>query len=87
MKKIILLFMLLGVLFLISCVPAEKVCSVDEDCFKAKCCHAADAVNKEVAPDCAGQLCTLECTPGTIDCGQGQIKCVSGSCEAVMNEE
>ena len=87
MKKIILLLVLLSALFLVSCVPAEKVCSVDEDCVKATCCHAVDSVNKEFGPDCTGKLCTMECTPGTVDCAQGQIKCVSGSCEAVMNEE
>ena len=32
MKKYILLLVLLSAVLLISCTPAEKVCSVDTDC-------------------------------------------------------
>ena len=71
-------------LFLVSCVPAEKVCTADADCVPAACCHAVDAVNKENAPDCRGVLCTAVCEPETLDCGQGEAKCVSGRCEAVL---
>ncbi|MEW5896958.1 MAG: hypothetical protein AB1668_04660 [Nanoarchaeota archaeon] len=84
MKKIICLGLVLFSLFLLSCVPAEKKCSVDSDCVQAACCHASDAVNKEYGPDCTGRICTAVCQPGTIDCGQGKIKCVKGECKAVM---
>ena len=86
MKKYILLLVLLSAVLLISCTPAEKVCSVDTDCVQATCCHPSAAVPKEAGPDCAGQFCTQECMPGTIDCGQGEIKCLEGSCQVVLNE-
>jgi hypothetical protein len=86
-KYLIILGFVLLSLFIISCTPSEKSCSLDSDCLPASCCHAINAVNLENSPDCAGQLCTTECVPGTIDCGQGEIKCVSGSCEAVMHEK
>ena len=86
MKKIILLLVLLGVVFLVSCSSSEKVCSVDTDCVQATCCHATAAVPKEAGPDCSGQMCTMDCVPDTIDCGQGEIKCVSGECQVVLNE-
>ena len=80
------IFLLIPLIFLVACsVPTEKVCSVDSDCIAAQCCHAADAVNKENAPDCSGMLCTMNCEPNTLDCGQGAVQCVSGSCEAVLN--
>ena len=86
MKKYILLLVLLSAVLLISCTPAEKVCSVDTDCVQATCCHPTAAVLKEAGPDCAGQMCTMDCVPDTIDCGQGEIKCLEGSCEVVLNE-
>ncbi|MBT4805721.1 hypothetical protein HON71_06120, partial [Candidatus Woesearchaeota archaeon] len=55
MKKYILLLVLLSAVLLISCTPAEKVCSVDTDCVQATCCHPTAAVPKEAGPDCAGQ--------------------------------
>ncbi len=79
------LLLLIPLIFLVACsAPTEKVCSVDSDCIAAQCCHATDAVNKENAPDCSGQLCTMNCEEGTLDCGQGSVKCASGSCEAVF---
>lgn len=86
MKKIFLLGLVFGLLFLASCitVPEEKKCTVDSDCVGASCCHASEAVNKAYAPNCQGMLCTMECVPGTMDCGQGKIKCVEGKCEAVL---
>ena len=81
------LFVVLALsLFLVSCTPAEKACTADNDCVPNACCHATDAVNKENAPNCAGQLCTMECVPGTIDCNQAELRCISGECKAVMNE-
>jgi hypothetical protein len=77
-------WILLISLFLISCTPTEKVCSVDKDCIQASCCHANDAVNRDNAPDCSGILCTSVCEPETLDCGQGQVKCISGQCKAVI---
>lgn len=86
MGKIIVVWtFLLLALLISSCVPAEKVCSIDKDCMQASCCHASDSVNRDNAPDCSGQLCTMECVPGTVDCGQGEIKCVEGECQAVIN--
>lgn len=85
MKKILCLVLSLFLIsLLIGCAPVE--CSADEDCVKAACCHAKDAVSKENAPDCAGVLCTMDCVPETTDCGQGEIKCIEGSCEAVINK-
>ena len=86
MKKIFMFcFILLSVL-LIACTPAEKFCNADTDCTRATCCHVKEAINIEFAPDCDGQMCTMECVPGTIDCGQGEIKCVSGECKVVLDE-
>ena len=82
--RLILLSCVLLSIFLLSCTPAEKQCSTDNDCVPAQCCHANDAVNKEYGPDCSGRLCTLQCEPGTIDCGQGEIQCVAGECRAVL---
>ncbi len=84
MKKIFLLIVLLSTIFLIAC-SSIKECSVDKDCVTSTCCHASEAVPKEDGPDCTGQLCTMECVPGTVDCGQGKVKCVSGECEVVLN--
>ena len=80
----ILIVLLLG-LFLVGCVSVEKQCVVDSDCLGATCCHVSEAVNREHAPDCSGQLCTMDCEPGTTDCGQGEVQCVSGSCEVVLS--
>jgi hypothetical protein len=68
-------------------VDDPKSCFEDEDCVPATCCHALEAMNKEVAPNCENVFCTTECVPGTIDCGQGEIKCVGGVCEVVLSEE
>ena len=89
MKKTFLMIGIICLLvFLVSCtsVPPEKVCSAAEDCVKATCCHATEAVNKEFAPDCAGQFCTMECVPKTLDCQQGKVQCVKGGCEVVLND-
>ena len=84
--KIVHLFLLLGIFFLVSCqkVPSEKFCSVDSDCVAASCCHATDAVNKEYAPDCSGEMCTMNCAPETLDCGQGEIKCINSECQVIL---
>lgn len=82
-RYLILLISLFS-LFIVSCTPAEKVCTEDLDCVPADCCHAVDAVNSENAPDCRGVLCSAVCEPGTLDCGQGEVKCISGRCEAVL---
>ena len=79
-----LMMMLAAALFLASCVPTEKVCSLDKDCVPAICCHASDTVNRDNAPDCRGILCTMDCVPETLDCGQGQMKCVQDQCRAVF---
>ena len=84
LSKLSILILISLSLFLISCAPAEKLCRADYDCLPAECCHAADAVNRDNAPDCSGVLCTAECQPGTLDCGQGEIKCLSGKCGVVM---
>ena len=83
MKKEVLI---LCTIFLLSCttVSLEKQCSIDSDCVKATCCHAVDAVNKDNAPDCAGNICTLDCEENTLDCGQGEIKCIENTCTAVI---
>ena len=88
MKKLLSILFLISLVFLVSCssVSPEKVCSVDEDCVPATCCHASAAINKEFSPGCSGQMCTQECVPETIDCGQGEIKCVSGECQVILNE-
>ncbi len=63
---------------------SNKVCSQDNDCVKASCCHATDVVNRDNAPDCSGVMCTQVCEPGTLDCGQGQKKCLEGICTAIL---
>ena len=89
MKKVLGVCLVLISILLVSCaseIPAEKQCSVDEDCVRATCCHASDVVNKEFGPDCAGMICTADCVPGTLDCQQGEIKCLSGECSVVIKE-
>ncbi|MEM4240037.1 MAG: hypothetical protein QXM31_04580 [Candidatus Woesearchaeota archaeon] len=54
-------------------------CDEDSDCAKAQCCHAADCVIKEKAPDCSRIMCTMDCMPGTLDCG-GSCACIAGRC-------
>ncbi len=66
-------------------IPAEKQCSLDDECAAVECCHGENAVNKNFAPDCSKILCTSECVPNTLDCGQGEVKCVKGECKAVIN--
>ena len=63
----------------------KKTCSQDSDCVKSSCCHAADVVNKENAPNCSGIMCTQVCQPGTLDCGQGKKKCLNGICTAILD--
>jgi hypothetical protein len=62
----------------------DKLCSVDNDCVTATCCHVCEAVNKAAGPYCGGQICTPECVPNTLDCGQGEIKCIDESCEVIL---
>ncbi len=68
-----------------SSIPPEKRCSIDSDCIPAACCHATDIVNKEYAPNCKDQLCTLDCQPNTLDCGQGQVKCIQKQCTTILS--
>lgn len=70
--------------FLSACTSDPKLCTKDDDCVPATCCHPNDAVNKAHAPDCRGLGCTMMCEPGTIDCGQGAIKCLENQCKAVI---
>jgi len=84
MKKMILILFLVSLL--VGCIATEKPCVQDSDCVPATCCHANEAVNKDQGPDCKGQLCTMECVPGTIDCGQGKVQCVDEMCKVVLNE-
>jgi len=81
MKRLIIIFLLATLVA--SCVPADKQCTVTEDCVKATCCHATGAVNN--GPDCAGVMCTTECVEGTLDCNQAEIQCVKGACTVVQN--
>jgi len=76
------------IIFLVSCtsnIPAEKQCSVDEDCAPATCCHPNDTVNKDFQPKCLNTICTMECAPGTTDCNQGEIKCIENECKVILN--
>ena len=68
-------------------ISEEKACTSDLDCIPAECCHPTTAVNKEYAPDCSKELCTLNCRPGTLDCGQGDIRCVEGACTAILPKQ
>jgi hypothetical protein len=83
--KLLMLIILMSSLLLTSCVPADKQCSVDDDCVPVTCCHASDAVNRESGPDCSGKLCTANCQEGTIDCNQGEVKCLDKECQVVFN--
>ncbi len=89
MKRVGSIFLIVVLLFLISCKPVvdeTKVCTTDSDCVASACCHATDVVNKQHAPDCAGTFCTMECQPQTLDCGQGQTACIKGECKAIIEE-
>ena len=84
MKKIgMIIFLVVLLLFLLSCIPAAEKCSVDADCVPAQCCHPSSAANKENAPDCRGLLCGAVCE-GPLDCGAGKIACVSNRCTIVF---
>lgn len=86
MNRIFLSLFLVSLFFLAACTTKEKICTLDSDCVSTTCCHATDAVNQEFGHNCAGQLCSQECVPGTIDCGQGEIKCVEKDCKVIMKE-
>ena len=92
MKIYFLLILVFIAFLLVSCsdgssnIPEDKRCSVDSDCVKATCCHAAETVNIEFGLDCGKQMCTQECVPATLDCGQGEIKCVDGSCTILYKD-
>jgi len=89
MKNYYLSLLIILSIFLSGCssIPPEKRCSVDKDCVPAACCHATDVVNKDHAPGCKDQFCTLDCQPGTLDCGQGQMKCLQKQCTVVLSQE
>ena len=70
-----------------STTNSQTICVQDSDCVPALCCHATSSVNKEFAPDCQGQLCSMECSPGTLDCGQGKIKCLEQECRIVLYDQ
>ncbi|PIZ52059.1 hypothetical protein COY27_01750 [Candidatus Woesearchaeota archaeon CG_4_10_14_0_2_um_filter_33_13] len=86
MKKVIGVMFVLLTFLIVGCssVDEELVCTKDVDCVPNQCCHADGALNKEFGPNCLGQLCTMECVPGTIDCGQGEIKCLNEQCQVVF---
>ncbi|MEN8252408.1 MAG: hypothetical protein ABFQ53_02415 [Patescibacteria group bacterium] len=72
------------------CVPTssnddEKTCVTDDDCVAATCCHATDVVNKDSAPDCEGQMCTMSCE-SVLDCGRGEPVCNDGVCEVKIKQ-
>ena len=58
----------------------NKSCIVDEDCVPVACCHAAEVVNKEFAPNCDNKMCTMSCET-VLDCGRGKPVCNDGVCE------
>lgn len=88
MSRMVLVYLILFLLFLVSClpaeVPAEKQCTSAADCVPAQCCHATNAVNQAYAPDCREIFCTLECAPNSLDCGQGEIRCQNKVCTVVL---
>ncbi len=61
-------------------------CSSKIDCVPAECCHATSCVSKSQAPDCAGEMCTMNCAPGTMDCGGG-CECQNKQCVAILAGE
>ena len=99
MKKIIISILIMSSLLLGACssassdqgsifnsIPQEQQCTEHSDCVAAVCCHAAESVHKDYAPDCSGILCSADCQEGTMDCGQGRAKCVQGACTVVPVE-
>ena len=92
--KFVSLFLMAGVLLLAGCYhtlapygdnttnkTTDVECQTDSDCVPASCCHASACISKDLAPECSGIACTLECKSDTIDCGGG-CACVNGKCNA-----
>ena len=62
---------------------AQAQCTVASDCAPAQCCHPTSCVPVSQVPNCAAQICTMDCRGGTMDCGAGHCACSSnGTCVA-----
>lgn len=64
-------------------IKPENYCNADSDCVPDTCCHAKGCVTSNMAPNCRGIMCTLNCEPETLDCG-GSCKCVDNRCSAEL---
>lgn len=91
---IVLLIILLIVLiwFIVKNDKLNKVnqgisqeCSADEDCVPATCCHPAECVPAEKAPDCKNIMCSMVCS-GPLDCNAGRCGCIKGKCTVISNK-
>ncbi len=63
----------------------SESCLIDNDCIPATCCHPTSCVNKNLAPNCSGVACTMDCKLGTLDCGQASCGCVNKRCQVIQN--
>ena len=73
-------------LLLIACqaeIDGSVYCETAMDCSAATCCHASEAVNNAYAPNCEGDMCSLNCEPNTLDCGQMKIDCIENRCSVI----
>ena len=61
--------------------PGEQVCTTNEDCVPAQCCHPTSCTSRPAKQPC-NMMCTMSCE-GPIDCGAGSCGCVNGKCGVV----
>ena len=61
--------------------PGEQVCTTNEDCVPAQCCHPTSCTSRPAKQPC-NMMCTMICE-GPIDCGAGSCGCVNGRCSVV----
>lgn len=66
----------------VTTAPADsQVCTSDEDCVPAQCCHPTSCSNQLAKKPCT-VMCTMSCE-GPIDCGAGSCGCVNGRCSII----
>jgi len=79
----IIILLIIALIILIYFIIQNKNADNKEiKCVPATCCHAAECVLAEQAPDCSKAICTMVCS-GPLDCDAGHCEFINNKCAVV----